>query len=70
MGVSGHQSESSEGSQSHQQIRTRVRSPQEPVREQPARRALAQPWEMDAVIARVARELGKEVKELCCRGGG
>jgi REP element-mobilizing transposase RayT len=53
-----------------EQMRTRVRSPQEPVREQPARRALAQPWEMDALIARVARELGKGVQEICARGGG
>ena len=53
-----------------EQMRTRVRSPREPVREQPARRALTQPWEMDALITRVARELGKEAQEVCGRGGG
>ena len=39
-------------------------------REQPARRALAQAWDLDAAVEALADELGREVAELCRRGGG
>jgi hypothetical protein len=39
-------------------------------REQPARRALAQAWDLDAAVEALAEELGCEVAELCRRGGG
>ncbi len=39
-------------------------------REQPAVRALSKRWEAAEVIERVAKVLGKGVKELCARGGG
>ena len=41
-----------------------------PPDEQPARRALQQPWELDAALAVLAHELGCEEAELCQRGGG
>ncbi len=39
-------------------------------REQPARRALAQAWDLDAAVEALADELGREVAKLCRRGGG
>ncbi len=51
-------------------IRKRLGSTKGEAREQPARRALSKPWKVDALLRVVAGVLGKEVKELCRRGGG
>jgi REP element-mobilizing transposase RayT len=53
-----------------ERMRQRVRATRGAVREQPARRVLFKAWEVDALLGVVARVLGKEVRELCSRGGG
>jgi hypothetical protein len=51
-------------------MRKRLGSMKVAEREQPARRALAKPWEVNALLRVMAGVLGKKVRELCGRGGG
>jgi putative transposase len=51
-------------------LRPQIHAAPEAAREQPARRALEQPWDLEAALAVLAHELGREVSELCQRGGG
>ena len=53
-----------------ERFRSQVRTEPAAVREQPARRALGQPWDLDAALEVLTHELDREVAELCQRGGG
>ena len=53
-----------------ERLRPQVRAASTTIREQPARRALEQPWEIEAALNVLAAELGCDVAELCQRNGG